>query len=231
MFQKINHPNQCLQKLAVANFCNIGYYGRKALAVKIILKIMQTKKENMIKTILEAFVVAGEIMIYAMEPRVNMSLRRELSRYGKYKNEQTKDKKGKKFYNAFYSLKRNEMIDIEYRGNQMYFSLTEEGKKKAGKYKIDDLVIKKPKKWDKRWRVLIFDIEDRHKSKREALRGKIKELGLYQLQKSVWVCPYEFKSEMRVLRDFFGLDVNEMKVINASDIEDDKSIRTFFGLK
>ena len=51
------------------------------------------------------------------------------------------------------------MIDIEYRGHQMYFSLTEEGEKRAKKYKINELKIEKPKKWDKIWRVLIFDIK------------------------------------------------------------------------
>jgi len=50
------------------------------------------------------------------------------------------------------------------------------------------------------------------------------------LQKSVWVCPYEFKKEMKLLRDFFGLEAKEMKVIAASEIEDDQPIRQFFNL-
>jgi len=79
--------------------------------------------------------------------------------------------------------------------------------------------------------VLIFDVEENYRIKREALRGKIKELGLYQLQKSVWVCPYEFKKEMSILRDFFGLEKGDMKVITAVEIEDDQPVRDFFGLK
>ena len=192
---------------------------------------MVIKKGEAVKRILEGLMVAGEIMLLAMEPRVNLTMRNALSRYDKYKRKYETNKEKNNFNNAFYYLKRRRLIHIEYRGNQMYFSLTEEGKRKAGRYKINELEIKKAKKWDKKWRVLIFDIEDKHKSKREALRGKIKELGLYQLQKSVWVCPYEFKKEMELLRDFFGLDTGEMKVINASEIEDDKLIREFFGLK
>ena len=82
----------------------------------------------------------------------------------------------------------------------------------------------------KKWRVLIFDIKDKQKMKREALRGKIKELGLYQLQKSVWVCPYDFIREVDIMRSFFGLSQSEMKVITAFQIEDDWIIRRFFGL-
>jgi CRISPR/Cas system-associated endoribonuclease Cas2 len=195
---------------------------------------MAIKRGESVKKILEGLMTAGEIVLLAMEPRVNLTMSDALSRYDKYKSKQAKERateeEERKFRNAFYYLKKNRLINVEYRGNQMYFSLTESGKKKAGKYKINDLKIKAAKKWDKKWRVLIFDIEDRHRTKREALRGKIKELGLYQLQKSVWVCPYEFKKEMKILRDFFGLNTKEMKVIAASEIEDDKPIRQFFNL-
>jgi len=77
---------------------------------------------------------------------------------------------------------------------------------------------------------LIFDISDKHKNKREALRGKLKQLGLFQLQKSVWVCPYEFRDVVKILREFFGLTDDEMKVITASEIENDRRIRDYFKL-
>jgi CRISPR-associated endonuclease Cas2 len=92
------------------------------------------------------------------------------------------------------------------------------------------LEIKKPRKWDQKWRILIFDIQDKHKVKREALRGKLKELGLYRLQKSVWVCPYDFFQEMDFLREFFGLKYREMRIITASEIENDEEIKAFFEI-
>lgn len=192
---------------------------------------MEIKRGEAVKSILKLLLTAGLFAVACTSPMFGATLARELIKSVKRKHKgKISAKEKKKYYNAFYYLKRNKLIDIEYRGNQMYFSLTDEGKKKAGRYKIDELKIKKPKNWDKKWRVLIFDIEDKHKIKREALRGKLKELGLCQLQKSVWVCPYEFKKEMRILREFFGLNTGEMKVINAFEIEDDKSIREFFGL-
>lgn len=194
--------------------------------------IMEIKRGEAVKSILNLLLTAGLVAVACTSPMFGATLARELIKSAARRNTgKMSAKERKKYYNAFYYLKREEMIDIEYRGNQMYFSLTDEGKKKAGKYKIDELEIKKQKKWDKKWRVLIFDIEDKHKLKREALRGKLKELGLYQLQKSVWACPYEFKKEMVVLREFFGLESGEMKVINASEIEDDKKIRKHFSLK
>jgi len=104
--------------------------------------------------------------------------------------------------------------------------------KLAGEYRIvDKLKIKKQKKWDRKWRLLIFDIADKQKIKREALRGKLKELGFFQLQKSVWVCPYESKKQIILLRDFFDLASADMKIIIATEIENDGELKEFFGLK
>jgi phenylacetic acid degradation operon negative regulatory protein len=89
---------------------------------------------------------------------------------------------------------------------------------------------KKPKKWDGKWRILIFDISEPHKIKREALRGKLKEWKLYQLQKSVWISPYDLQKEISILRDFFGLNFRELTVITANMIDDEKSLKRHFKL-
>jgi len=100
----------------------------------------------------------------------------------------------------------------------------------AGFLQIDDLKIKRPKKWDGKWRVLIFDIAQLKKLYREALRGKLKELGFYQLQKSVWVCPFDCRAEVEILKDFFGLKDNELRLILAIDIENDTFLKKHFKL-
>lgn len=186
------------------------------------------KKKEIGSVILKGILASGGIVIAATSPYFLSRALPKIFKYAKY--ELKKRKKLDNFKRSFYYLKSQDMIRIEDRGGQIHISLTEEGKKKAGKYQIDDLRIKKAKKWDGKWRVLIFDIKEQHKIKREALRGKIKELGLYQLQESVWVCPYEFQKEMDVLRKFFVLNQDDMKVITASEIENDGKIKKFFGI-
>lgn len=187
------------------------------------------KNKNEIgKIILKGILISGGVAVAATSPYFVSRALPKIFKYAKYGLKRRK--KMKNFQRSFYYLKSQDMIKIEDRGGQIYISLTKEGKKRAGKYQIDDLAIKPAKKWDKKWRVLIFDIKEKQKIKREALRGKIKELGLYQLQESVWVCPYEFQKEMETLRNFFQLKNDEMKVITASDIENDERIKTFFSI-
>jgi DNA-binding transcriptional regulator PaaX len=191
---------------------------------------MRIKGVKIAQTILRNLATAGGYLFYMMEPGNIQSSHGSFALFDKYKSEYNAQARARKLYCAFYYLKKKGLIDINYRGKQMYISLTEEGQKRAGKYKIDGMKIKKPKKWDKKWRVLIFDIKDKQKIKREALRGKIKELDMLQLQKSVWVYPYDFTKEMKLLRKFFGLTETEMNLIEASKIEDENRIREYFGL-
>lgn len=190
---------------------------------------MKTKR-GITKIILKSLLIAGGIAIASTSPYFVTRIIPEIIKYSKYRKKQKEFEK-QRFYNAFYKLRKKGYINLEYKGKQLYISLTKEGRKWAGRYQIDDLEIKKSWRWDKKWRVLIFDIKEKQKIKREALRGKLKELGLYNIQKSVWVCPYEFKNEVEIMRSFFGFSKDEMAVINASSIENDGKIKTFFKLK
>ncbi len=190
----------------------------------------RVKRHEITNAILKGLFYGGAIAIASTSPFFLPRILPRIIKYARYqKKKRENEKKG--FYNAFYKLKNQGLIEMEYRNKQLYISLTEEGRKRCGKFQVDDLKIKKPLRWDKKWRILIFDIKEKNRVKREALRGKIKELGLYPLQKSVWVCPYDFFKEMDTLRRFFGLKDKEMKIITASEIENDAEIRTFFGIK
>lgn len=186
------------------------------------------KKNEIARIILKGILISGGIAIAATNPRFLTRILPRIFRHAAYKLE--KRRRLKNFQRSFYYLRSAGMIKVEKRRGQIFVSLTEEGKKTAGRHNFDELKIKKTKKWDKKWRILIFDIPEKHKIKREALRGKLKELGLYKLQDSVWICPYEFKKEMDFLKKFFYLNGEEMKAIITSDIEDDSVARTFFRI-
>lgn len=147
-----------------------------------------------------------------------------------FKRECRTRREKKKLYNAFYYLKGRGLIEMQRKGKQIFISLSEEGKKYAGEYQINDLNIEKPRQWDKKWRVLIFDIPNKHGIKREALRGKLKELGFIQMQKSVWVHPYECEKEIDLLKDFFGLSEKNLQLILAEKVENDQGMRRTYKL-
>ena len=181
------------------------------------------------QVILKAIIYTGAIAIAATSPKFSYQIIPRVIKYLAWKKKQKKPDE-KRFYNAFYHLRRKGLIEMNYNGQQLYVSLTKEGKEYVKNNQIDYLEIKKPQHWDGKWYILIFDIRERQKVKREALRGKLKELGLFKLQDSVWVCPYNFQKEISILRNFFGLNRKEIKIIMASKIEDDQEVRKYFQL-
>ncbi len=182
-------------------------------------------KSEIVKDIFKFMLISGAVFIAASSPCFVPNLVRAFKSSRKYK---TYDKK--KVYDSFYMLKRDGFIKIERTNGQVFISLTEKGKKKAGWLQIDELRIKKPKRWDGKWRIVIFDIAHLKKFYRDAFRGKLKELNFQPVQKSVWAHPFNCKDEIDLLRDFFGLTEDEIRLIIAEKIGDDKELREKFRL-
>ena len=107
--------------------------------------------------------------------------------------------------------------------------LTKEGENKALKFKIDEIKIKKPLKWDGEWRIVIFDIPEKFKKAREALRMKLKELGFLELQKSVFVLPYECEDEINFIMEVF-LIRPFVRFVRAKSFTNEEQLRIKFGL-
>lgn len=107
--------------------------------------------------------------------------------------------------------------------------LTKEGKKKALKYQIDEIEIKKPDKWDGKWRIVIFDIPEKKKKAREALRNKLKDLGFKELQKSVFVLPYECEDEIDFIAEVFEIRLYVRYMVVGS-FTNEEQFRIKFGL-
>lgn len=179
-------------------------------------------KSEIVKDLMKILAVAGVIIIAGQSPYFIRNIMREYKKWNKYPK--------RKIADTFSNLRRRGLIEINKVNNQIYINLTEEGRKKANVYQIGALEIKRPRKWDRKWRIVIFDIAQLKKVYREAFRGKLKELGFYCLQKSVWVHPFDCRAEIELLRDFFGLSQNELRFIVAVELGDEEVIRKFFSL-
>lgn len=179
-------------------------------------------KSEIVKDIFYWLMVSGAVAVAASSPYFGVNLWKSFKQRRKYES--------KKIYNTFYQLRRRGCIEIKNRGHQIYISLTEKGKKEAGWLQINALKIKKPKEWDRKWRIVIFDISQLKKIYRETFRGKLKELGFQLLQKSVWIHPFDCRDEIELLRDFFGLAEKEVRLIVSSDIGEDGQLKEIFKL-
>ncbi|MBI2405092.1 hypothetical protein HYV22_02840, partial [Candidatus Gottesmanbacteria bacterium] len=89
----------------------------------------------------------------------------------------------------------------EHRDGKVTVSITKQGMTRALTYRLDAMHLIHPKKWDNKWRVVIFDIPERYKRIRDIFRMRLGQLGLYQFQESVYVFPYHCFDEIEFLRE------------------------------
>jgi DNA-binding transcriptional regulator PaaX len=110
------------------------------------------------------------------------------------------------------------------------FTLTAEGEVQLHLLELEERLHRRPRRWDKKWRLLIFDISEQRKKLREALRHKLIELGFYRLQDSVWIYPYPCNDLMELLRIKFGVR-HDALFLHVDSFPSDPWLRRHFGLK
>ncbi|MEK7510307.1 MAG: hypothetical protein AAB567_01965 [Patescibacteria group bacterium] len=174
------------------------------------------------KDILFMLLLAGMITIAATSPYFGVAVWRSLHNRKRYAK--------RKFADTFTRLLRRGMIEMTRNGHDIHLTLTEKGKEAAGYMQIDELKIKRPKRWDGYWRLILFDIANLKTMHRNAFRAKLKSLGFTPLQKSIWLCPFDCKPEIEILKDFFGLTEKEVRLVVAKNIGNETSFRQHYRL-
>ena len=90
----------------------------------------------------------------------------------------------KKLLRAIREFYNDRLVDYkEDKGGFVKIVLTKEGQKKALKFKLDEMEIKKPAKWDGEWRIVIFDIPERFKKSQRSAKNEIERTGIFRIAK------------------------------------------------
>lgn len=182
------------------------------------------KRKEALKIILRTIATAGVLAIAATSPYFLTIFVRQ------YFKDAQDNKKRVALARAFDYARRKQFVSWQEKDDKIYVTLLEEGKLKIKDYDFDEMVLPRKSRWDGRYHVIIFDIPDKKKAAREALREKFRELGMVMLQKSVWVWPYECRNEIRLIQEVFGLNEKEVNYIVADYIEEERRLRKHFNL-
>lgn len=125
-------------------------------------------------------------------------------------------------------LNKQKLVDIDVRNGAWVVDINERGKKKLLKYKLDDMTLKDDK-WDGRWRIITYDIFSKKKNERELFRKMLKQLKFFQLQRSVYITPYECSDEIEYLRQVCKID-SEVVILTVNGLENERAYKEYFGI-
>lgn len=113
---------------------------------------------------------------------------------------------------------------------KIHIELTEKGMKIAEELsQREEVRPVKQKKWDQKWRIIMFDVWERRRKVRDELRETLKEIGFVKVQNSAWAYPYPCEKLLIFLRTYFKLGHGILYIV-ADEIEHDEKLRSHFKL-
>ncbi len=140
-----------------------------------------------------------------------------------------------KHYNMSYlkrtldRLEKAKQVTIVYEHGKEVVRLTQNGKRKILKYTIETLSVEKPKHWDGKWRVVLYDIPENHSGMRDFIRETLRSMGFYAIQESVYILPYPCFEQIEFLREYYFLGT-KIQYMLVKHIENDSAYKTYFNL-
>ena len=179
---------------------------------------LRTRKNNIQKIILGTVAAAGLLGIVAVAPNVIGAM----AKLGIIPTKRQKE---------IIKRSRERLVSrglLEYKDG--FLRLTKNGEAELRGLENTDFKLKKPKKWDKKWRALIFDIKESKKSLREKVRRTLISIGFVRLQDSVWIYPYDCEDLMTLLKADFKIGKDLLYMI-VDELEYDVQLLEKFGLK
>ena len=106
--------------------------------------------------------------------------------------------------------------------------ITKKGRQRLERSDFENLRIKKPEKWDGKWRLVIFDIPEKHKLGRDALTARLHRLEFKPLQRSVWIHPFPCHQEIEAVTLYYKL-TNYVTYIETNYIDNPEKLRLSFS--
>ncbi|OGF64153.1 hypothetical protein A2661_00195 [Candidatus Giovannonibacteria bacterium RIFCSPHIGHO2_01_FULL_45_24] len=176
-----------------------------------------------IKALFATAILGGVLTVAVVAPGIAAIAGKGLARAKKDKQERYQ-----KLWARFHALKKRNVFECvgESKDGGLVYRFTDKGRALTKTLLLETLEIKSPAKWDKKWRVVIFDIPEKFKKSRYALWNQLKNLGFYPLQRSVWVHPFPCEHEIKFLCDIFNIHPF-VEIFTTNDLKSGKVLYYF----
>ena len=171
--------------------------------------------------LLKVLVVGGVITIAAINPFFGLLTAKVIEG-------ELKKRKWKRFKDDLYYLQNRGLIKMHRNPDGSYkVQSTGNGRRSVKNMFSDNVVIKVPPKWDRQWRLVIFDIPAVKKQARYALLARLKKFGFVMLQRSVWAYPFDCQKEIWFLARMLEIE-NYIQCIKCSEISGGEYLKREF---
>ncbi|MEK7161631.1 MAG: hypothetical protein AAB729_02985 [Patescibacteria group bacterium] len=173
--------------------------------------------KNAGQIVLALVAVAGVVAVATIAPN---ALRLFKSIPALRKSLRKSNRPAERIARAFYYLKRRNYVRLLLKDGAIVVEVTQAGKKRLLEMNLENLNIPISQQWDGKWWFVLADIPTKdHRNQADSLRRKIRSLGLYPLQRTVWVYPFNPIDQIAFVCGHLQID-RFVTVLRADKIED-----------
>lgn len=126
-------------------------------------------------------------------------------------------------------LKRQGFVSLKKTPEGIAIKLLKKAKRRKRLAEFQELMLPRLKDWDGKWRFYIFDISEEQKSLRDRLTQKLKALGMYHIQKSVFAYPYDCRKELAVVAEYYKVS-KDTTYVESTYTDINKELKKHFSL-
>ncbi|MBI2268617.1 MAG: CRISPR-associated endonuclease Cas2 [Candidatus Blackburnbacteria bacterium] len=192
---------------------------------KKLIKLSPTTKKVLLLVGIGAF-IAGTLVLPGL-PRILQGKRFNFD--GFLEEDEWEEFDERRLRQKLKALHDAKLVKIYQSGEQYTIQLTKKGKRHLLRYKITELSIPQPKEWDRKWRIVAYDVPKENTRARDALRHMLRKLGFYQLQKSVYLYPYPCEDAIEFLREVYGVG-EHVTLLTVGYLENEEAYRDYFNI-
>ncbi|OHA91381.1 MAG: hypothetical protein A2758_02895 [Candidatus Zambryskibacteria bacterium RIFCSPHIGHO2_01_FULL_49_18] len=178
----------------------------------------RTRSANLQKVVLYSVAAAGVLAIGMLAPNVLVAM----DKIGLIPKRRQKEY----ISSAAGVLKRKGLLKF----NGKHYELTPAGRKLLSRWVFANYKLRKPQKWDGKWRVFIYDIPHKKKKIRDYIASIFRRAGFERIQDSVWIFPYDCEDVIGLLKTDLRVGKNILYMI-VEEFENDKYLREIFKLR
>ena len=179
--------------------------------------LRRTRKNELKRIILDTVKLAGLVSVFVIAPNVLGAM----AKLGIIRSPRQKDIVTR----SCDRLVKSGLLKWENRK----LRLTSKGVTALHTLEAREIAMRKPRRWDRKWRVLIFDIPEYRKHVRNRIRYTLRSIGFIHLQHSVWIYPYDCEDLITLLKADFHVG-RDMLYMIVDSLEGDAPIKKRFGL-
>lgn len=177
----------------------------------------RNRTSDIIDDLLITVALGGAVAMTVIAPNALIAIEKPLFKFLSGRDKRREARRIRRY------IKRQKLIEVfEDKDGNYSLKLTDRGKSRMVRARFDRLTIPN-QTWDKKWRIVMFDIPEPKKTERDFISLHLRLIGFRQLQKSVFIFPYsidEFIALLNEIHPEIHMHVLSMTVNDISNHND-----------